>query len=66
MTFLKVTVDESITDDKEATNDALRQVQEYVAANCMPQVNYRVDVVDLRHMELYKDFASSVTSMASI
>ena len=56
MTFLKVTVDESITDDKEATNDALRQVQEYVAANCMPQVNYRVDVVDLRHMELYKDF----------
>lgn len=56
MTFLKVTVDESITDDKEATNDALRQVQEYVAANCMPQVNYRVNVVDLRRMELYKDF----------
>ena len=56
MTFLKVTVDESITDDKEATNDALRQVQEYVAANCMPQVNYRVNVVDLRRMELYKNF----------
>ena len=56
MKYLHVTVDESITDDVEATFDALHQVAAYIAFNCMPRINYRVNVADLRHMELYKDF----------
>ena len=56
MKYLKITVDESITDDAEATFDALHQVAAYIASNCMPRINYRVDVADLRHMEQYKDF----------
>ena len=56
MQYLHVTVDELITGSEAINAEITRQVKEHVAGNCMPSVNYDVDVVDLRGVDGYADF----------
>lgn len=56
MQYLAITVDESITGDEAVNGEIARQIKEYVSGHCMPLVNYKIGIADIRNLPGYEDF----------